>query len=297
VGEILTRVAVPSFDPTLTPEFPPAITQTAVPTQLPPTEVPPAQTSTPFISPTEVNTPMPSLEERFHLGSFDLSSPFSFQMTPELMKALGFIFSDSLMKYKVNKTDKVETPYISDEIDKLFSSTATDNKGGNPGAAVLTDQPNMILELVHSMEPAAPGEFTRIIGSFLIKNPDKKDRILGQQVIITPDGQNQVTATIADVTNVAAEDFDNMDSENRFWGVYPDKDNVIFFRTDKAGISESIRGDRTPGVYYLILASCTPENGDYWVDPFNLVHTNAQLSYHNTRNRTLVTLKIVIPQN
>jgi len=305
VTDILTREAAPTFDPTLKPDASETLTQITIPTQSPtlaPTLMP---TLTPFLPPTAESTlsptqtetlvPTMTLEQKFLLGQFNPSNPFTFEATPALMKALGFIFSDSVLKYKVNKIDKVETPFISDEIDKLFASTATDNKSGNPGAVVLTDEPNIKLILIHSMEPGAPGEFTRIVGSFLIKNPNKKDQILGQQVIITPDGGVPITATIADIINVSAEDFGDMDSENRFWGVFPDGNNVISFLTGNAGISENIRNDKTPGVYFFIMGSCTPENGDEWLDPLNLVHTNAELSNHNTANRTLLVLKFISP--
>lgn len=278
-----------------------AACNTIKPVHVEPTESPTPITQivpTPFqppATPTEtLPTPTPTIEQRFRLGSFDIGdTPVTIETTAPLMKTMGF-YDTGTRKYTVDKPYKNTSPYIDDKIAKTFVETATDNSDGNPGGIITTDRPNILIELVHSMEPGAAGEIVRIIGSYLIKNPDKKDKILGQELIITPKGQAPIVATIADVITLKEKDFSDMTSKNSFWDANEESGDILFLHTDMAEIPDSIRNDQTPGVYYLILSSCTPENGDYWVDPLNLRYTNAELSYHNTRNRTILVLKLVI---
>lgn len=260
-------------------------------------------TKTPFVPPS-TNTPAPyetptavPVKDLFKLGEFNPgTTPFGTEITPPLMKELGYMNPENTLKYKVDKPERVETPSFNDQVNQILDSTALDNSKGNPGVSVLTDRKGkIVLELVHSMEPGAPGEMVRIIGSHVLKNPEKKDQILGQEIIITPDGQNPIKSTIAEVITVKEDDFSSITSDNTFWLAYPDGDIIMTFLTDAAGIPDSIRNDTTPGVRYLIMSSCTPLNGDYWVDPFNLQHSNAELSNHNTKNRTMLVLRFISP--
>jgi hypothetical protein len=243
-------------------------------------------TNTPY-SP-DSSTPVP-LAERFKLAKFDPSTtPFSVETSSQLTENLGYIpWLTKSLWYKVTKPQRIDTPNVTPELQGIFDGTAVDNSWGNPGATTITDIRNIDAELVHSMEPGAPGELCRIIGSFIIKHPDKINTILGQQVVITPDGANPIVSTIADIQNVPADTFAVIGAPGAFWQV-DEGYNVLYFDTKNAGTPETIRTDKAPGVHYLILCSCTPGDGDFWIDP---TISKDQRSYHNTLNRTMLTLR------
>jgi len=266
--------AFPTMGPTMTPFQPPTVTAS-------PSETP---------APTETATLVP-VEDLFKLGPLDVGvTPLTIATTPKLMETLGYIFT-APRKYFIDKPYEIKLPYLDATIQDHFDSAAADNSHGNPSMVFTTDR-KLLVEYVHSMQPGSSGELGRIIGSFVIKHPDRLGEILGKEVTITPKGGATIVSTIADVRTVTAEQFESLDPATSFWGVYPDRENVLILRTDRMGIPDSIRDDFTPGVYYLTLITCQPQDGYFKLDDPN--HPGAE-SFHNTRNRTILTLKFSLP--
>lgn len=252
---------------------------------------PPKNTDTPEATETEISTAIPTVIERFKLGSFDFSkTPFTLTAPSELQSALGFYITVS-REYYADRPLPITEPYIEDKLAAPFDDAAKAHTE-NPYFVFLTDNPNHLFLYFHSLQYSSPGEFARILASFEIKKPAEVANILGQNVDIKTKDGIDIPATVSSIMAVPTPFVDDFSTVDSPWGVYPKKDNVIFARLDKFGLPENIVNDKTPGDYYITLVTCVPEDGNIVIDPLH----NKEAYLHNTANRSLVTLKLKIGQ-
>ena len=260
------KTFVPTEVPTFAPTLPPTLEATATQTQIPEWQKP--------------------LDQRFILGSFDPSKTgYILELPRETLSTMFFM--DSTKDFEANPALRINTPYLPIDIMNAFVESA-DKDGGKTPIVFLTDLSNILMLYAHSESLNAPGEAARIIASFVLKNPDKANEIIGKQVIFKTKGKD-INSTIAFVKAFNAEQFDDNTSSNRLWGIYPEKDNIIFFLTDAAGIPDSIRNDKTHK--YIILVSCLPKDGD----PINLNPFDPNRVDFNTAERAVVVLQLDNP--
>lgn len=245
-------------------------------------------------TPTQIETPVPTVErvltldEKFNLGPLNLATvPMDIQPSVELMKAMNFQNTDQVFHAKVPMAVKVD--YFPTDTDGDVGTKFHDNASRGGVMVFLTDRDNIKVYDAHSEGFEAPGEPARFIGSFIMKHPEMMDLILGKELTLTPVGADPITASIAYVNTVSSAFFNNAHGLDRIWSVNEQGDNVIFLRTDLAGIPNEIRNDKTPGVYFIIYVACTPQDGD----PINLNIFDKNRSAFNEANRSIVVLKIV----
>ncbi len=282
-----------SINPTISPENP-----TFVATQIAPD----------FLSatPTQVNaTNTPEIlawqrpnEEKFALGSFKIGeNGFTIVVPTDLLQTMNFTDKEN-REYETKEPLEVITDYLPYPTDggvgQEFEESAKKDGGRTP-ILFLTDRPNILVLDAHSESIYAPGEIARIIGSFWEKNQKKEDElvgkntaVLGKNIIIKTENGNNIEAKIAFVKTVTKEEFTDDASENRFWGLRSTQDNIVFFMTDKAGIPDEIRNNQTPGIYYIIMIACMPQNGD----PININPFDKNRYEFNTDERAIVVFEV-----
>ncbi|HET7098922.1 MAG TPA: hypothetical protein VFI61_01655 [Patescibacteria group bacterium] len=251
---------------------------------------PPSETNTLTITPTETMIPKPTetiiptptLDQRFVLGRFDTQYiPFTLQLSDSLNSDMSFIPSANRV-LTADIPQPIKGPYFGNfEQFETFEGAATNNSEGNPYYVFTTSEANHVLVYFHSITSDSAGEAIRKIGKYVIQNPEKVDKILGQTITITPKDQALLVGEIVDLNIVSREYFFNADKNAKPFGKYPDGENVLFARTDLFGISDEIRNDRTPGVYYLTIAACISKDGNI-----------SLFKADNIAQRILVTLKI-----
>jgi hypothetical protein len=252
-------------DPTLTPFQPPILALEATATSIPEWQKP--------------------LDERFVLGSFDPNTGFTLDSTPDLLKELKFSHPNETKEFIVEPALRVLTNFLPSDYDggagtKFHESG--EKHGGTTPLLYLSDLPNVLAFYCHSESLKACGELIRMIGSFVRKDHDNEAKVKGKQLIFkTNDGQN-ITGTIVMVTSFTEAQYEDVTSDERFWGAYADRDNIIFLMTQKAGII--INDDHN----YAIFITCMPKGGE----DINLNPLDPHRASFNTAERAVVVVQL-----
>lgn len=257
----------------------------------PPTFIPTREsTATPMIIyPTEIlPTARPTVEQRFVIGGINFATtPFILEAPGSLQIALGHVIHIPHIY-----TADFPLPVTGLEFNNdVFNAGGEDNSSGNPYFVILTDRANHLFLNFHSLQRSAPGDFAREVDGFLFKNPEESENIIGSYVNITIEGRDLPAEIVNSVT--ISESLINTFDGNSPWGFYLGNLSYIFANTKIFGIPDAIRNDTTPGVIYLTFIGCQNVNpGNVSINKDHPSEAYAE----NTANRSLVTLRIVIPQ-
>lgn len=241
-------------------------------------------TYTPIPIQTESTTQIFTIEQKFTLGSFDAAkTPFSVKFSEDLNSLLGFIpGANKELTADIPLPIKVPT-FGTEEQLKVFEKAAIINIDGNPYYVITTDQSNHLFFYFHSITSTSVGEVARKITTFMMQHPGRTAQSVMREKVTMTINNKPTSAEIVAVEIMDRDEFTNM-GEGSPWGVYSQGDNILFARTDKFRIPDSIRNDSTPGTYYITIVSCQSEDGKIY-----------PLRSQNVQKRALVTLKIQIP--
>lgn len=300
--------------PTPTFTFVPTATNTNTPTAttvftLTPTPDPTA-TDTP--DPTATDTSTPTSTPNPLCGEYDLKiTPFKIAVPVEMLRILGYTDDFPLpagasqefiekLSGSGYATDKAPRIYSADfplpagtvseffnyEANSAFEDDVNNHADGNHYKVFGTDLANETFVYFHSFQNlnAPAGQVGKLLGSFLDMHPEKKGDILSKKLIITFDNEKSYAAEIVNL-NVVPEWYWLKKGFGSPWGRdYSVENGDIIARTDMFNIPDSIRNDKTPGVYYITIVSC--QSKDQSADP-------DILSYEEKKEmRILLTLRI-----
>lgn len=256
-----------------------------VPTQIAPETFTPVTTQIP----TEIPT---ATENLFKLGSVNFATtPFTLQIPLEVMKIIDY--TEARSYHSDFPLPITGMGFGTPEQQAIFEKAAKDNSSGNPYYVMLSDKPGQIFVDGHSLQWSAASDASRVLGGAVNQNPDKLNQLIGQKLILTPKGHAPIEAEIAYIQTVSEDFYDHGGANGSPWGFLPYK-GITIARTKILNIPETIRNDKTPNVYYLTIVGCQNKI------PGNIDTTSPSMPWAkayalNTANRSLLTLKIVLP--
>lgn len=242
-------------------------------------------------TPTETITPTPPIPEALpmHFGEFDMRiTPFSVKPSPETELYLGYgrgelseTFADTPLPFGISDVGSDEQLALQEEQNKIFEKAGY-NHPKNPYYVILSDLPNHMFFNFHSVQESAPGEYARAVGSIFMRKPEYAKGLYGKKFIINFNYDTPVEAEIVHVTTTTREYFDDLGRTGPWY--IEETDASLRGMTSKFEIPDTIRHDRTPGVYYMSIIGCQSENGEIslWLS-------------RNTVKRSLLTLKFTLP--